>query len=117
MTFDAKIDAEAWLIRQRAEIVQGTWLPPVAEAVSVTPATFGAYAVSWLATRQLAVTTRDHYAQLYRDHIEPAFARERVSDITPALVRAWHAGLATRADREGSCLRPAAHHPGDRGGR
>ena len=27
VTFDASIDAEAWLTRRRAEIIQGTWLP------------------------------------------------------------------------------------------
>jgi integrase len=104
VTFDARIDAEAWLARERGQIVQGTWLP-VAEssATKRDPAksvTFGAYAASWLPTREvkgkpLATTTRDHYAQLLRDHILPRFGNVRAADISPADVRAWHAALKT----------------------
>jgi integrase len=83
VTFDARIDAEAWL-------------PPAENAVAKPSATtFGAYAESWLATRQLATTTRDHYAQILRDHIEPTFGGETIASITPAAVRAWHASLKT----------------------
>lgn len=95
VTFDAKIDAEAWLVRQREAIVSKTWMTPVPEAVSVPPVAFGDYARSWLATRRLAQTTRDHYAQLLRDHIEPAFGAFVIGEITPVSVRAWHAGLTT----------------------
>jgi integrase len=95
VTFDARIDAEAWLARQRAQIIQGTWLPVVDDRPSRQQLSFGAYAASWLATRQLATTTRDHYAQVLRDHIEPTFGGETIASITPATVRAWHASLKT----------------------
>jgi integrase len=96
VTFDARIDAEAWLARQRAQIIQGTWLPPVVDHEPPRQQlSFGAYAESWLATRQLATTTRDHYAQVLRDHIEPTFGGETIASITPATVRAWHASLKT----------------------
>jgi len=95
VTFDARINAEAWLARQRAQIIQGTWLPPAEAPADRQEITFGAYAASWLATRQLATTTRDHYAQVLRDHIEPTFAGETMGSITPATVRAWHASLRT----------------------
>src|SRR5215469_9457354 len=83
VTFDARIDAEAWLARQRAQIIQGTWLPPQEKAADPQEIAFGAYAQSWLATRRvggrpLAATTRDHYAQVLRDHIEPTFGGETI---------------------------------------
>jgi integrase len=93
VTFDARIDAEAWLARQRGGIIQDTWLPPAEKPADLQEIAFGAYAASWLATRPLAQTTRDHYAQLLRDHIAPAFGTVPVGTITPAGVRAWHASL------------------------
>lgn len=96
VTFDASIDAEAWLVRQRGAIIQGTWLEPIAETSPArVDVLFGGYAESWLATRQLATTTRDHYAQLLRDHIATAFGPVVIGEITPVSVRAWHAGLKT----------------------
>ena len=84
VTFDARIDAEAWLARQRAQIIQGTWLPAAKKLVPIcSEVTFGAYAASWLATRQLATTTRDHYAQVLRDHIEPTFGGETMRQHHP----------------------------------
>src|SRR5215510_11756131 len=93
VTFDARIDAEAWLVRIRTEIVQGTWLPKTGNNVNgsdlgkqnsgrIQSLTFGEYAASWLATRQLAATTRDHYAQVLRDHLTDQFAREQIDLIT-----------------------------------
>src|SRR5258708_38775128 len=69
VTFDASIDAEAWLARQRAGIIQGTWLPAPAEkpVADLPEVTFGAYAESWLATRRLASTPRDHCQPVLRD--------------------------------------------------
>ena len=75
VTFDARIDAEAWLARQRGADHPGH-LAAARGSIAVTNqqfVTFGAYATSWLAGRTLATTTRDHYAQLLRDHILPAF--------------------------------------------
>jgi integrase len=54
-----------------------------------------AYAEAWLADRDLEQTTRDHYAQLLRDHVYPMFGDKAVVDVTPASVREWHARLKT----------------------
>jgi integrase len=54
------------------------------------------FVTAWLAERELAATTREHHAQLLRDHIEPTFGDEPVTAITPTAVRTWHAGLARR---------------------
>jgi integrase len=96
VTYDAQIDAEGWLGRQYEAIVRKTWMTPVEVLPEVLPEVlFGDYAKSWLATRRLATTTRDHYAQLLRDHIEPTFGTVPMTEITPVSVRAWHAGLKT----------------------
>lgn len=49
---------------------------------------------AWLAERDLAPATRDHYAQLLRDHVHPRFGDAPVPEINAAAVRTWHADLA-----------------------
>ena len=53
------------------------------------------YGAAWLGTRDLADRTRGDYAQIMRDHIDPAFGDVLVTAITPAAVREWHARLRT----------------------
>jgi integrase len=93
-TFDTAAKARNWLTKQDAAIQEGRWAPP-GKGPATAP-TLRDYAAAWLAERELAATTREHYAQLLRDHIEPAFGDEPVTAITPAAVRTWHAGLARR---------------------
>ena len=91
LTFDTKGDADAWLTLRRSEILRGAWLPPAAPAAA--PVTLGAYSAAWLADRDLADRTREHYGHVLRDHILPAFGESAVPAITPAAVREWHARL------------------------
>lgn len=91
LTFDTQGDAGAWLSLRHSEILRGAWLPAPVKAAPITVRT---YAEQWLAQRDLEATTRDHYAQLLRDHICPALGDTAVADLTPAAVRGWHAGLA-----------------------
>lgn len=91
MTFATRADADGWLALRRAEILRGAWLPP-AEPAPV-PVTFTDYAKPWLAGRDLADRTRDGYAAILRDYILPTFGATPLPSITPAAVRAWHAGL------------------------
>lgn len=93
LTFDTRGDAEAWLSLRQSEILRGAWLPPAEPAAS--PVLVRAYAEAWLAGRDLEQTTRDHYAQLLRDHIYPVFGDKAVATVTPASVREWHARLKT----------------------
>src|SRR4051794_36493154 len=53
-TFDAKIDAERWLVARQEDIANGTWTPDSGRraAFAVAGRTFGAYAEGWLASRQ-----------------------------------------------------------------
>lgn len=93
LTFDTWADAEAWLALRHSEILRGAWLPPAEPKAA--PVTLRAYADAWLSGRDLAQTTRDHYAQVLRDHVFPTFGGVAVAAITPAAVREWHARLKT----------------------
>ncbi|UCZ91309.1 tyrosine-type recombinase/integrase [Gordonia sp. WA4-43] len=100
-TFAAKIDAEAWLSDRRREIDRNLWNPATADR-DVAP-TFGPYAEEWLATRTvrgrpLKTRTRDHYAELLKLHLIPAFGEQRLDQVTPAAVRQWHAKLLPGKD-------------------
>ncbi|MCF4122051.1 site-specific integrase [Antribacter sp. KLBMP9083] len=94
-TFSAKIDAEGWLGEQRRKIELGVWSaePPKPNAA---PITFGEYAESWLAGRELATRTRKHYRGILDSHLLPEFGSRGLVDVTAAEVGAWEIRL--RAD-------------------
>jgi integrase len=92
MTFSTERQAEDHLTWVRREIEAGRWKSPAPRAAEAP--TLREYAETWLKARDLAQTTRDHYAQLLRDHVYPAFGATAVTAITPAAVRAWHDELA-----------------------
>ncbi len=104
LTFDTRGDAEGWLSLRHSEILRGAWLPAPAKPAAAA-STFAQYADDWLARRDLAERTRDHYARLLRDHINPTFGQMAITAITPAAVRAWHARLA-RAHGRGKAKKP-----------
>jgi integrase len=97
-TFVAKIDAEGWLASEQKKIEAGTWIAPSqrhAAKLAKGPLTFGAYASAWLADRTLKPRTREHYARLLANQINPTFATTPLRAITPHKVRAWHTSLGT----------------------
>ncbi len=58
---------------------------------------FKNYAGQWLANRfDLAVRTRELYDYLLNSHIYPAIANTSLENLTPSMVRTWHAELAQR---------------------
>jgi integrase len=91
LTFETKGDANDWLSLRRSEILRNDWLPPSAPKAS--PVTVREFAEAWLSHRDLEDRTRDHYAQLLRDHVFPKFGSTPVPGVTPAEVRTWHANL------------------------
>jgi integrase len=93
-TYDAKVDAQAWLVDERRLIAAGVWTPPKARAEKRLHAeTFATYAGIWLEHRDLRPRTRAHYRSLLERHINPTFGQEPLAAITPSRVRAWHAAL------------------------
>ena len=90
-TFDTKGDADEWLASQRTDIARGEWHKPVPHRASEN---LEAYAESWLTTRDLTGRTRGEYRKLLLRHLLPDFGEMDLDEITPVMVREWHAGLA-----------------------
>jgi integrase len=107
-TFDSRQYAQAFLARVSADIQRDRWEPPNLSLAcdKSEELFFGQYAAGWLKGRDLADRTRGDYAQILRDHILPAFKDVLVTAITPAMVRAWHAGLK---DSTGPAMRAHAY--------
>ncbi|OLT15716.1 integrase [Serinicoccus sp. CUA-874] len=96
-TFDSKADAEAWLVHERALVEGEGWVAPkrrIEVAERLAPPTFGEYARQWLADRSLKPRTVEGYEHLLRRYLEPEFGDLLVSNLTPAVVRRWWAGLS-----------------------
>ena len=94
-TFEAKVDAEAWLAAERRLMQNDEWSPSKSRRAKVVRSTemFGPYAEAWLEQRELKPRTRALYRRLLDRFILPAFAEVSLRDITPQVVRTWHSGL------------------------
>ncbi|MCL2515293.1 MAG: site-specific integrase [Microbacteriaceae bacterium] len=102
-TFDAYEDARAYLAAVRTDITRGMWRSPdqlAAEAAEnekrAAAERFGLYAETWIAQRvtSKAKPLRPKTAAEYRRQLTRGlaiFADDRLTAITPARVRAWHA--------------------------
>lgn len=88
-TFATRTEADRWLSLVEAEIVSGTWRSPDAGRISVDE-----YVTAWIRQRpNLAPRTVELYQALYRRHIGPMLGHRLLSDLTPAHVRTWYAGM------------------------
>lgn len=92
--FRTKIEATAWLAKQRAAIGEGRINP------AAVTTTLGEYADSWLQARDLKATTRTLYQRQYAKAIEPHWGAIRLGDITPAAVSAWYSTLLVERPTE-----------------
>jgi integrase len=95
VTFEAREDAEGWLVERRREITGDTWEPPQPNRAPVRADTFEVYATAWLAGRDLAPRTRILYQGLLHNHLLPTFGQMPLAAITPVDVKRWHASLTT----------------------
>lgn len=96
-TYDAKIDAEGWLAAESRLIQLGEWTPPAerSETKAASLVMFGEYAERWLVERDLTPKTRSLYRGLLDSRILPTMRDEYLSDLSPALIRTWWAGLGS----------------------
>jgi integrase len=86
-TFATKADADRWLNRTEADILDGNWRSPDAGR---TP--LGEYLTTWIDQRpNLRPRTIQLYRWLYRRYLEQTFSGVMIADIVPGMVRAWHA--------------------------
>ena len=88
-TFPTKTDAEVWLTRKEAEILDGDWINPDAGKVLLTT-----YAAAWIEERpNLRPKSIALYRYLLRRHITPYFESKSVAEIKEAQVRRWRKDL------------------------
>ncbi|MCD2443457.1 tyrosine-type recombinase/integrase [Agromyces sp. SYSU K20354] len=101
-TFDAKVDAQAFNAARRVDIQRGVWKSPAtlaaeaeAESKRADAERFGAYAATWVEQRvsgkgqPLRPKTRAEYVRQLDKGLH-VFTNDRLAEITPARVRAWH---------------------------
>jgi hypothetical protein len=88
-TFATKTDAEVWLIRKEAEILDGDWTNPDAGKVLLSD-----YGTTWIEERpNLRPKTIRLYRYLFRHHIQPHFGSVTIAEIKEAHVRSWRKKL------------------------
>jgi len=88
-TFPTKTDAEVWLTRKEAEILNGDWINPDAGKVLLS-----GYGSTWIEERpNLRPKTIRLYRYLFRRHIQPHFGSMTIADIKEAHVRSWRKKL------------------------
>jgi integrase len=92
-TFDALMDAEAWLVDERRHIQAGTWVAPAARNRATKAATLKPFAESWLAERELKPRTVAFYRSILDQKILPELGDMPLKSITSSTIRQWHAGL------------------------
>ena len=93
-TFETRVSAEAFVVAVRRRIDADQWRESddnPREQVS-----FGVYAASRLANRQVAgrpikARTREHYQNILDTHLLPVFGHRQLTGITPRDVRDWYA--------------------------
>lgn len=88
-TFATKTDAEVWLTRKEAEILDGDWINPDAGKVLLTD-----FGKSWIEERpNLRPKTVTLYRYLLRAHIAPHFDGKTVAEIKEGSIRRWRKKL------------------------
>ncbi|WP_034719966.1 tyrosine-type recombinase/integrase [Intrasporangium chromatireducens] len=105
VTFDTRLDAEAWLTDERRKISAGTWEAPRKLRDKPAAETLGTYAEKWMRRRDLKPRTREHYRSLLDRQILPALGEVPLKALTSEMVRDWHADL----DRGRPTLRAHAY--------
>jgi integrase len=89
-TFKRRKDADAYANTVEADKLRGIVVDPRRAKV-----TLKAYADPWLTERNdLAVRTLELYRWLLDRHILPPMGALALSDLTPSVIRNWHAGIA-----------------------
>jgi integrase len=96
-TFEAKIDAQAWLRHQREQVADGDWTPEP-KVARVRGTTLDAFFADWLADKDhVKQSTRDLYADQYDRLVKPVIGGKAISRITAADVDKWRASLPPKA--------------------
>jgi integrase len=88
-TFATKGEAETWLVKTEADILDDDWLNPDDGKVA-----FGEYARDWIDQRpELRPKTVELYRYLLRRHLNPAFESKPIGGIKEPQIRRWRKQL------------------------
>lgn len=112
-TFQAKIDAGAFLAVTQSKIIEGKWKATITAPPSAM-ISLRAYADPWLADRKLKPGTRAHYRSLLDRCILPLLGDKPLAGLTITDIRACRPGRQ-HSDRHIERVRPAASHARQRG--
>ncbi|MFE5026674.1 hypothetical protein ACFRAO_25960 [Streptomyces sp. NPDC056656] len=96
-TFATQTDADRWLVKQEAKILEGDWKNPDVKIA------FGDFAEAWFKDRDYAATTRERNAVVLNRFILPTFSAVPLREITTPQVRRWRPDLV-----EAGSVRPAS---------
>lgn len=98
-TFDTKDDGVAWLAAERKVVESGRWRSPSQRRAAelARNVTVAQYAANWVEQRNLKPRTTEHYRNLIRRFIAPSLGAERLSGVTPVMIRTWYASLEPTA--------------------
>src|SRR5450756_1184414 len=89
-TFDRKVDAERFLTTVESAKLKGSYIDPAASRLTV-----GIWAQSWLDCQtHLKPSTRERYAGILREHIDPRWGTTRLADISHSAVQTWVSEVA-----------------------
>ena len=89
-TFATKTAADRWLAAAETDILRGQWVDPRTRQLVLCD-----YAASWLPARAgLKVRTVELYRWLLGKYVLPQLGHLPLDQITPTVVRAWHATLS-----------------------
>jgi integrase len=89
-TFASKGDADRWLSAAETDIARGKWVDPSAGETTVRD-----WSTIWLTNRpDLKIRTRELYDWLLGKYVLPQIGDVAIGDLTPSLVRSWHAQVA-----------------------
>jgi len=95
-TFPTKSAAGIFLDTVRTDMVRGSWKAPRRARMSLD-----AYGRKWIEQREsLKATTRREYESCWRNHIGPFIGMHQLDEVTPDMVRDWHAQTKTRLRAE-----------------
>jgi integrase len=91
-TFPSKAEAAIFLDSVRTDMVRGAWKAPRRARMSLD-----AYGQKWIEQREsLKASTRREYESCWRNHIGPYIGSHRLDEVTPDMVRDWHAQTQAR---------------------
>ena len=89
-TFDRKVDAERFLTTVESAKLTGSYIDPAASRLTV-----GMWAQRWLEGQtHLKPSTRERYAGILRQHIDPRWGTRKLADVSHSAVQTWVSQVA-----------------------